>query len=132
MHRPWLSIFSSMTEVDDRFDRDQDFAARCGEVALEVYRTVKPEVAALRQVPSDCMSLTLWDLCNCASWLMHSIESCQPCIESQCVREANDLHKLAKAVLRYNVSAQVATRKLLLLVTYAEEGVGTGTEGRAS
>ena len=132
MHRPWLSIFSSMTEVDERFDHDQDFATRCGEVAQEFYSTLKPEVAALRQVPSDCMSLTLWDLCNCASWLMHTIESCQDCIDAQCVREAGELYKLSKAFLRYNITAQVAGRKLLLLVTYAEQGVGAGTEGRAS
>jgi hypothetical protein len=132
MHRPWLSIFSSLTEIDERFDHDQDFSARCCEVALELYQTIKPEVAALRQVPSDCMSLTLWDLCNCASWLMDTIESCPDCTETQCVREACELYKLTKAFLRYNASAQVAARKLLLLVTYAEQGVGAGTAGRAS
>jgi hypothetical protein len=29
MYRPWLSTFSSMTEIDERFDRDEDFATRC-------------------------------------------------------------------------------------------------------
>ena len=132
MNRPWLSSLSTMSEVDERLDQDQDFAARCGEVALELYNTLKPEVAALRQVPSDFISLTLWDLCNCASWLMHSIEACSNCTENQCVREAGDLYKLAKHFLRHSFTAQAATRKLLLLVTYAELGVGAGAEGRAS
>lgn len=132
MNRPWLSIFSSMTEVDDRIEHDPNFMARCEELASEFHGTLKPEIAAIRQIPDDCMSLTLWDLCNCASWLMHTIEACEDCIEIQCVREAADLYKLAKAFLRYNAAGQVAKRKLLLLVAYAEEGVGTGTKGRAS
>ena len=118
MATPRYFYFYDMPEFDARYGDDPALTVRCDSVATSLYKLLACEVKFLRQVPGDCLSTSLWDLCFCAGSVIDGIPREDWTVESSCQAEAPQLFKLARRFVEYNVTSQNVRGKLQALIQY--------------
>lgn len=122
MATPAYFHFYDLPEFDARYGDDLALTRRAATVATALYKLLACEVKFLRQVPSDYLSSSLWDLCHCAGLVVDSIPFDGWTIEASCEREAPQLFKLARRFIEYNVTGQVVRARLEALTHFVTCG----------